>query len=72
MLGEDGISNELKETKENLEQTRKTMNEILQIEENVINMLIKNKDKWKINDKEEIEFSTPALVEEYNNYIKGL
>lgn len=72
MIGEDGISDDLKETEEALKEASKLMNDVLDVEEKVIDMLIKNKGKWKINDNGEIEFSTPALVEEYNKYIKGL
>ncbi len=70
MLG-DGLTTELKETSEALQQTSNDVNNIFDVQEKVINLLITNKGKWSVSG-EEIQFDTQKLVNEYNNLIGSL
>lgn len=70
MLGEE-LKVDLQETKQSLEETSATINNILNVQEKVINMLIENKGKWEIDD-DQIVFSTQTLVDKYNEFISSL
>lgn len=71
MLGNE-IKQDLQEVVNELEQTSKIINNRLEIAEKIINLLIENKNKWNVNDNEEIEFETQKLVDDYNNLISSL
>ena len=70
MLGEE-LKVDLQKAKESLESSSVTINKILDVQEKVINMLIKNKGKWEVQN-DQIVFSTQALVDEYNGFISSL
>ena len=71
MLG-DELTNDLEEAAKSLQESNELINKVLDTQENVINMLSKNKGKWEINDEGQIEFDTKALVDEYNRYLDEL
>lgn len=71
MLG-DEIKVDLQETIDALQESNVTVNNILDVQENVINMLIENEGKWQINNDDEIEFESQKLVDQYNEYINSL
>ena len=71
MLGEE-MTTDFQETAKSLQESSDTINAVLDVQENVINMLIANKDKWEINDEGEIVFATQKLVDEYNGYLQNL
>lgn len=71
MLGNE-IKQDLQEVVKDLEQASKTINNRLEVEEKIINLLVENKDKWNVNDNDEVEFETQKLVDEYNNLISSL
>lgn len=71
MLG-DEIKVDLQQTVEALQQSSKSINNVFDVQEKVIDLLIANKGKWDVNDNGEIEFQTQKLVNEYNNIIGNL
>lgn len=71
MLGEE-MTTDFQETAKSLQESSDTINAVLDVQENVINMLIANKGKWEINDEGEIVFATQKLVDEYNGYLQNL
>ncbi len=71
MLG-DEIKVDLQEIVQTLEEASKNINNILETQEKVIELLVNNKEKWNINNNNEIEFETQKLVDEYNNLINNL
>ena len=71
IIFEEQVQIYFKELKSNLEESSKILNNILDVQEKVINMLIENKGKWKV-DKDKIVFDTKSLVNEYNEYINNL
>lgn len=71
MLGNE-IKEDLQQVINELEQTSKTINNRLEVEEKIINLLVENKNKWNVNDNDEIEFETQKLVDEYNELISSL
>ncbi len=71
MLGNE-IKQDLQEVVKDLEQASKAINNRLEVEEKIINLLVENKDKWNVNDNDEVEFETQKLVDEYNNLISSL
>lgn len=71
MLGEEKTL-DLEETVETLQESAKSINNIYDVQEKVLNLLTTNKGKWEVNDDGEIEFSTQSLVDQYNNLISSL
>lgn len=71
MLG-DEMKVDLQETVDGLKEANEGINHILDVQEKVINLLIANKEKWSINDDDEIEFETQKLVDQYNELISSL
>ena len=71
MLGNE-IKEDLQEVVSELEEASKAINNRLEVEEKIINLLVENKDKWNVNDNDEVEFETQKLVDEYNNLISSL
>lgn len=71
MLGKE-MTTDLEETAKSLEDSSATINKVLDIQENVLNMLITNKGQWKVNDEDEVEFSSQRLVDQYNKYLESL
>lgn len=71
MLG-DEMKVDLQETVDGLKEANEGINHILDVQEKVINLLIANKEKWSINDHDEIEFETQKLVDQYNELITSL
>lgn len=71
MLG-DEIKVDLQQTVEALQQSSKSINNVFDVQEKVIDLLIANKGKWDVNNNGEIEFQTQKLVNEYNNLIGNL
>lgn len=71
MLG-DEIKVDLQEVVKTLEEASKNVNNILDMQEKVIELLVNNKEKWNINNNNEIEFETQKLVDEYNSLINNL
>lgn len=71
MLGNE-MKVDLEEAVESLQESSKTINNILNVQEKIIELLINNKGKWNINSDDEIEFETQKLVDEYNQLISSL
>ena len=65
----DAMLNDLKKTQKTLIKTKSKINNIYDTSNNVLNLLAKNKDNWKL-EKGEIKFKNQALYNEYNNMIK--
>lgn len=70
MLGEE-LTVDLQETVQSLEESSTAVNNVLDVQEKVINMLIQNKGKWKVEN-DQIVFSSQTLVDQYNELISSL
>lgn len=71
LMFDDEILKDLQETKTLLEKTSKMINEMIDIESNIIQLLIENKDNWIVNDTQ-IQFTSRTVLEKYNEYIGNL
>lgn len=71
MLGNE-LGEDLQETVQTLKEASDSLNKVFDVQEKIINMLIANKDKWKINNEDQIEFLTEKMVDEYNGYLNEL
>lgn len=71
MLGKE-MTDELKEAENSLEESKTTINKLLDVQENIIDMLIKNKGRWEVNAEGEVQFESQKLVDEYNGYLNNL
>ena len=60
---------DFKKSIKNLEKLKTSINKVLDTEEAVIDLLIKNKDKWKIEENK-IVFQDTETLEKYNELIK--
>ena len=60
---------DFKKSIKNLEKLKTSINKVLDTEEDVIDLLIKNKDKWKIEENK-IVFQDTETLEKYNELIK--
>lgn len=68
----NGIAeNDFVKAKADLESSSALINNLLNVEEEVINLLIVNKGKWKIQDKR-IVFDEVATLNKYNELIKKI
>ena len=65
------MTNNFKETKTTLEESKVRVNNVYDTSEKVLNFLVKNKANWKL-EKGQIKFKTEALYKEYTKMIKEL
>ena len=66
-----GLVNNLKATQTTLYDTKVRVNNIYDTSTEVLNFLVKNKDNWKLENKE-IKFKNESLYKEYTNMIKKI
>lgn len=71
LMFDDEILKDLQETKTLLEKTSKMINEMIDIESNIIQLLIDNKDNWIVTGTQ-IQFTSRTVLEKYNEYIGNL
>lgn len=66
-----GIAREdLQESKTDLKKAGETINNLLEVEQNVINLLVENKDKWSVEN-DTIVFKDTDTLNKYNELIKN-
>ena len=71
LMMDEEIAQDLKTAKEELEKSAEQINSLLSVQEQVINLLADNKEKWEIKG-EQIQFSSRILLNQYNELVGRL
>ena len=71
LMFDDEILKDLQEAETTLEEVSKKINELIGIEEEIIELLVNNKDKWVVEG-DQIQFTSRTVLEEYNELVEKL